>query len=173
MGLCGLFAARRLMARVRLLPGRRPARRGGTPAGPTPLLQLRGDRLDLGVCLESLVAHLAAPAGLLVAAKRQRGVEDVVAVDPDRARPQLLGQGVRLGDVLGPYARAEAFLGVVGGGGDVVERLERRRHDDRAEDLLADALHVPAGAGDHGGLDEVALVTPAPAAGDRRRAIQA
>src|SRR5580700_7023876 len=105
-------------------------------------LQLRCYCLDLRVGLQDLVAHLAAPAGLLVAAERQRRVEDVVAVDPDGAGPELLRQGVRLGDVLGPDARAEAVLGVVGGGGDVLERLERRRHDDRAEDLLADDLHV-------------------------------
>ncbi len=51
----------------------------------------RGDRLDLGVVVEDLVAHLASPAGLLVAAEWQRGVEDVVAVDPDGAGPDLLG----------------------------------------------------------------------------------
>src|SRR5450755_476114 len=49
--------------------------------------ELDGDRLDLGVGLENLVAHLAAPAGLLVAAERQGGVEDVVAVDPHSAGP--------------------------------------------------------------------------------------
>jgi hypothetical protein len=70
-------------------------------------LQLRGHGLDLGVGLEDLVAHLAAPAGLLVAAERQGGVEDVVAVDPDGPGPELLGQGVGLGDVLGPDAGAQ------------------------------------------------------------------
>src|SRR6185437_8383150 len=65
----------------------------------TPRLQLRGHGLDLGVGLEDLVAHLAAPAGLLVAAERQRGVEDVVAVDPDGPGTELLGQCVGLGDV--------------------------------------------------------------------------
>jgi hypothetical protein len=48
------------------------------------------------------VAHLAAPAGLLVPAERQGRVEDVVAVDPDGPGAQLLRQGVGLGDVLGP-----------------------------------------------------------------------
>src|SRR5215469_2871044 len=71
-------------------------------------LELGGDGLDLGVGLQHLVAHLAAPAGLLVPAERKRCVEHVVAVDPYRAGPDLFGQGVRLGDVLGPDARAEA-----------------------------------------------------------------
>jgi serine/threonine-protein kinase len=75
-----------------------------------PVAQLGRHRLDLGVGLQDLVAHLAAPAGLLVPAERQRRVEHVVAVDPHRAGPQLLGQGVRLGDVLGPDAGPQAVL---------------------------------------------------------------
>src|SRR5580700_6702144 len=77
------------------------------------LLQLSGDGLDLGVGMERLVAHLAAPAGLLIPAERQCRVEHVVAVDPDGAGPELLGQGVGLGDVLGPDACPQAILGVV------------------------------------------------------------
>ena len=45
------------------------------------------NRLGLEVILEDLAAHLAAPARLLVAAKGHRGVEDVVAIDPDRTSP--------------------------------------------------------------------------------------
>src|SRR5580704_13071219 len=41
-------------------------------------LQLGADGLDFGVRLEGLMAHLAAPSGLLVAAEGQGGVEDVV-----------------------------------------------------------------------------------------------
>src|SRR5580693_10038869 len=78
-------------------------RRGPDLTGPAPGfavagLQLGGDRLDLGIGLEDLVPHLPAPAGLLVSAERQGRVEHVVAVDPHRAGPQLLGQRVRLGD---------------------------------------------------------------------------
>jgi aldehyde dehydrogenase (NAD+) len=46
------------------------------------------------------MAHLAAPAGLLVPAERQGRVEDVVAVDPDRAGLDLLGQGIADGATL-------------------------------------------------------------------------
>jgi hypothetical protein len=98
---------------------------------------LAGDRLDLGVGLENLVAHLAAPAGLLVPAERQGGVEDVVAVDPDGAGPELLGQRVRLRDVLGPDADAEAVFTIVGLGRDLIQVAERRRDNDRAEDPAA------------------------------------
>src|SRR5450755_2691605 len=52
---------------------------GTGPVGPAPArvadLQLGGDGLDLGVGIERLVAHLAAPAGLLVPAERQCRVE--------------------------------------------------------------------------------------------------
>src|SRR5450755_4636919 len=93
-------------------PCHRPGGRSGPPGAAW--LKLGGDGLDLGVVVQHLVAHLTAPAGLLVAAERQRGVEHVVAVDPDRAGPELLGQGVRLGDVPGPDAGPEAVFAVVG-----------------------------------------------------------
>ncbi len=35
------------------------------------------------------MSHLTAPAGLLVAAKGQCRIEDVIAIDPDGARLQL------------------------------------------------------------------------------------
>src|SRR6185312_12710754 len=134
-------------------------------------LQLRRHRLDFGVGLEGLVAHLTAPAGLLVPAERQGRVEDVVAVDPDGPGAELLRQGVGLGDVPGPDPGPEAVAGVVRLGGDLVQAAERLGHDDRAEDLLADDLHVRAGVGDDGGLDEVTLIAEAPAAGDRGGAL--
>ena len=97
-----------LLAVIRGMGTARNERRGAELARP-PLqerLQLGRHRLDLGVGLEGLVAHLAAPAGLLVAAERQGRVEDVVAVDPDGPGAELLRQRVRLGDVLGPDAGA-------------------------------------------------------------------
>src|SRR5271167_909585 len=77
-----------------------PGRGGGGAAAPARcLLNPHAHRLGLGVVVEHLMPHLAAPARLLVAAKRQCRVEDVVAVDPYRTRAQLLSQGVRLADV--------------------------------------------------------------------------
>src|SRR3546814_14478097 len=55
-------------------------------------LQLDGDCLYLGVVLNSIFAHLAAPARLLETAERQRRVVDVVAVAPDSASLYLAGQ---------------------------------------------------------------------------------
>jgi hypothetical protein len=45
-------------------------------------LQCSGHGLDLSVAVQDLFAHFAAPARLLVAAKGQRRVEHVVAIDP-------------------------------------------------------------------------------------------
>ena len=47
------------------------------------------DRLLLGVEIKGVMPHFTPPAGLLVAAKGQCRIEDVVAVDPDCARLQL------------------------------------------------------------------------------------
>src|SRR3546814_4109755 len=52
-------------------------------------LQLDGDCLYLGVVLNSIFAHLAAPARLLETAERQRRVVDVVAVDPASASLEI------------------------------------------------------------------------------------
>src|SRR5262245_45830406 len=80
-----------------------------------------GDGLGLEVVVEDLGAHLAAPAGLLVAAERQRGVDHVMAVDPDGARAQPLSKLVGLADVARPGARGEAVFGVVA---DLCDRVE-------------------------------------------------
>jgi hypothetical protein len=53
------------------------------------LLQGSADSLLLGVEIKGVVSHFTSPARLLVAAKGQRRIKDVVAVDPDRARFQL------------------------------------------------------------------------------------
>src|SRR5579864_6591278 len=116
---------------TRLAPPRGPDRSG--PRGYGCYLQLRGDRLDFGVGMEGLVAHLAAPAGLLVPAERQCRVEHVVAVDPDGAGPELLSQGMRLGDVPGPDACAQAVLGVVRYRGDLIQIGKRGGDQDGPE----------------------------------------
>ena len=73
-----------------------------------------GDSFHFGVVVEHFLAHLAAPAGLLVTAERQRGVEHVVAIDPDRAGADAAGQLVRGAAVAGPDAGGEAVDRVVG-----------------------------------------------------------
>jgi hypothetical protein len=48
-------------------------------------LQGRANSLLLGIEIEGVMSHLTSPARLLVAAKGQRRIEDVIAVDPDGA----------------------------------------------------------------------------------------
>ncbi len=42
-------------------------------------------------CCKPVLAKFAADSGLFEAAERRRGIEDVVAVDPDRARADTAG----------------------------------------------------------------------------------
>src|ERR1017187_5519498 len=78
---------------------------------------------------------------------------------------------MRLRDVLGPDASAQAVFGVVGDLGDLVQIGKRSSDQDRAEDLLTDDLHVGARVGQRGRLDEVAAVAVPAAAGQRSRAV--
>src|SRR5271170_2760685 len=77
-----------------------------------PRLESDGHSLGGQIVFKNRLAHLAAPARLLVAAKRQRRIEDVVAVDPHRAgleaRSQLMG--------LAHVARPDA-------GGQTIDRI--------------------------------------------------
>ena len=50
-----------------------------------PFSDLQADGFGLGVKFQCLVAHLAASTGLFVAPKGERGIEGIVAVDPDSA----------------------------------------------------------------------------------------
>src|ERR1700679_2608696 len=56
-----------------------------------------GDGLDLGVVAKGVFTQFASDAGHLESAEGGGSVEDVVAVDPDRAGPQLGGHAVRPG----------------------------------------------------------------------------
>src|SRR5579871_341458 len=65
-------------------------------------LKADAHRLGLGVLMDDVLAHLPAPSRLLVAAEGQRGVEDVVCVDPHGAGLELRDETVCLGQVVGP-----------------------------------------------------------------------
>jgi hypothetical protein len=69
------------------------------------LLHRHRHRLDLGVIPQRVFAQFAADAGHLEAAEGGGGVEDVVAVDPDRAGLELGGEAVGLADVARPDRR--------------------------------------------------------------------
>src|ERR1019366_6674319 len=73
-----------------------------------------GDGFDFGVVVEDFFAHFAAPTGLLVSAERQRGVEDVVAVDPHGAGAQAARHLVGKAEVLRPHGGGQPEDSVVG-----------------------------------------------------------
>src|SRR6266581_2167448 len=116
-------------------------------------------RLDFGIVLKHLVAHFAAPAGLLVAAKGQRSVKDVVAVDPDGAGAQSRGKAMRLAQIIGPDATAQTVHGLVGLWQHVLDVLKRQGYQHRAKDLFLHHPHVLLDIHQHGGLEKVALLT--------------
>src|SRR5699024_1329826 len=157
-----------------VLSRRGPAGRagGGACGGPgahyarAPDSQLDVHRAGLGVEVESTLAQLAAPAGLLEATERHRGVEAVVLVHPHRAGLQAARDLVGLGDVLGPHAGGQAVHRVVGLPDRVVEVRESQGGDDGAEDLVRDHPVLRLDVDEHGGLDEVAGVAVAAAAGE-------
>lgn len=69
-----------------------------------PTLQRRAHCFYFGVLLKHLMTHLASPAGLLISAEGHGCVEDVVAVNPDSACPQLRCKPVSFLDVPCPDA---------------------------------------------------------------------
>jgi hypothetical protein len=82
-------------------------------APPKSELEFHANGFGLGVQLKHVVSHLAAPSGFLVSAERQRGIENIIAIDPNRAGPQLRGEGVGLGDIIGPNTRGQPVIGIV------------------------------------------------------------
>src|SRR5262245_52406361 len=66
------------------------------------------DRLCVEVLVELLDAGFATVAAHLVAAEGHRGVHSLIAVDPHAAGADGLGELVRLADVAGPDAAAQA-----------------------------------------------------------------
>src|ERR1700677_4161414 len=103
---------------------------GGISGAGRYLSKTDDDGLAFQVVAEHLVAHLAAPARLLVAAERQGCVVDVVGVNPDRAGADHLGGFDGFRDVLRPDARSKAIVRVVGSGRDLPRVIEwhRRKH---------------------------------------------
>src|SRR3954465_8807909 len=131
---------------------------------------------DAGVLLEAVHREVLAVAGVAEAAVRHLGHERQVGVDPHRAEVEAPGHPHGAAVVARPDAGAQAVPDVVGPAGGGVLVGELLNGDDRAEDLVLDHLVVLPEAGPRGGLEEVAAVADAPAAGDHlgvvRRAVQ-
>lgn len=116
-----------------------------------------GDRLVLEVGVECLLTQLAANTRLLVAAKGNLGVEEVVVVDPDGTSVELVADADGSVEILGVDGRGQAVGRVVAHAEDILLVLELGNGSDGSEDLLAHNLHVVADVTEDGGLDEVTL----------------
>src|SRR5262249_55455820 len=86
-------------------------------------------------------AELPADAGLLVAAERGRGGDQVVVVDPNRAGPQTRGDRQRARDVPGPDAARQTVDRVVRDPDGILDRLVADHREHRPEDLLLGDPH--------------------------------
>src|SRR5699024_6412786 len=117
-----------------------------------------GHGLDLEVLLEALAAHLAADAGLLVAAERDVGAVPLAAVDAERAGADPCDD---LLDALGigaPHGAGLAVGGVAGDPDRVSVTVVGDHHEHGPEDLLLRDAGGVVQARDEGRLDPEALV---------------
>ena len=83
-----------------------------------------GHILDLGVFMQSILAELATESGLLEAAEGRLIEDGLVAIDPDRAGVERVGDFDCLVDVAGEYARCQSIRGRVGSSHRLVEIAE-------------------------------------------------
>src|SRR5262245_17517856 len=111
--------------------------------------------------LQGVLAQFAAVSAHLVAAEGGGGIEDIVAVDPDGAGAQAVGDAVRLGDVAGPDGGGQAEMGLVAAFHHLVGVLEREHVHHWAENFVAGDFHLILDVVEDRRLDEVALVADA------------
>src|SRR5215831_15702599 len=93
-------------------------------------LDASADRLGLQIVVERRVTHLTSPSGLLVATERKRGIEDVVAVDPDGASAQAIRDSMRTPHVARIDAGSEAIGRIVRASDEVIVRILERNDGD-------------------------------------------
>jgi hypothetical protein len=92
-------------------------------------------------------------------------MQHIILIDPHRTRPQRITDpngGVQIGRV---HGGGETVRGGVAETDGVLFGLEFRDGANGAEDLFLHDLHVFADVGEDGGLDEVAFLSDALAAG--------
>jgi hypothetical protein len=123
------------------------------------LVQLNGNRLVLCVVGEGCLAEFSSNSTLFVSSEWKLVVEHVIAVHPDCAGLESVGNAEGGVEVLGVDSGSETVSGVVGEVKDLSLVLELGNSADGAENLLLHDLHVGADVGEDGGLDEVTLVT--------------
>lgn len=95
--------------------------------------------LGFEVCLQPLRPHLAADATLFPTAERGCQFRDVVDVDADSAKLQLLGDQEGLPQVLAEDIGDESVLRAVGTPDDLVERWGRSGDDGHARPMISRA----------------------------------
>ena len=115
------------------------------------------DSLDLGVSVDGVGAHLAAPAAGLEAAPGGGGVGDGEHVDEDGAGADVGGQAVGGGEVARPERGGQAEVAVVGAGSEFFGVVVGQDGQDGPEDLFAGDGHVVGDATEDGGAVEVAV----------------
>src|SRR5579863_8612548 len=71
-------------------------------------LELHGDRLQLRVLLQAILAQLSADPRLLEAAKWRAGIKHVVAIHPHRTRANAVGDGMSFADIARPDGSSES-----------------------------------------------------------------
>src|SRR6202049_5109277 len=137
------------------------------------ILRNRGaNSLDLGVLLEDLVTHLAAPTGLFVSAEREGGVKHVVAIDPNGSGAEHARDLVSFLDVASPHTGGQTVDRVVCLRGNFLDIAERNRGDHGTENLFPHHFHFFVGVHQDRGLYEVTFVPVSRSSGDRLGALR-
>src|SRR5271165_1710748 len=124
----------------------------------TSVLHFQANGFHFGVIFEDFAAHLAAPSGLFISAKRERGVKDVIAVDPARSGFHCLGHPMRLTDIFSPDGSCESVSCLIHLGGNLVNMLERHCADDGSKDFLVYNLHSRSYVREQRRLNEITVV---------------
>jgi len=115
------------------------------------------DSFDIRVVAESIFPQFATYARLFVAPERHTEVGVATAVDPDSTSLQSVRRFDSPGDILREYRTRQAISRIIRLPNRILVILELDNDNHRAEDLLADNLHVGLAVREDCGLDEVAF----------------
>ncbi len=133
--------------------------------------QLEGDSFHFRVLLQAVFAEFTSNPGLLESAERGPGIQHVIAIHPDCARPHAVRDRVSLFDIAGPYARCQTIHRAVSPADYFVHVLERNHAHHRAKNFFPGDLHVVVNVCEHSRLDEVATISDPLAAACKRGAL--
>lgn len=123
------------------------------------IAQANTDRFGLRVIGQSRLTQLSSNAALLVPAKGYLMVNEIVTVDPDRARAESIRHVDGSLQVISVHGRGETVCRRVPKANGVFVRLEFRDGTNGSKDLFLHDLHVFRHVGEDGRFDEVALAS--------------